>query len=125
MNQLYIYIYLLFFRFFFHIGHYRVLSRVPGGQFVGTVCVCVCVSRFSRVQFFATLWTVAHQAPLSMGFSCKNTGVGCHALLQGIFLTQGSNLRLLGFRHWQMGVFFFFFLPLAPPGKLLLILSKP
>ena len=25
----------------------------------------------------------------------KNTGVGCHALLQGIFLTQGSNLYLL------------------------------
>ena len=24
----------------------------------------------------------------------KNTGVGCHALLQGIFLTQGSNLGL-------------------------------
>ena len=24
----------------------------------------------------------------------KNTGVGCHALLQGIFLTQGSNLSL-------------------------------
>ena len=28
----------------------------------------------------------------------KNTGVGCHALLQGIFPTQGSNTRLL---HWQ------------------------
>ena len=28
----------------------------------------------------------------------KNTGVGCHALLQGIFLTQESNLHLL---HWQ------------------------
>ena len=27
----------------------------------------------------------------------KNTGVGCHALLQGIFLTQGLNLRLLYF----------------------------
>ena len=25
----------------------------------------------------------------------KNTGVGCHALLQGVFLTQGSNLGLL------------------------------
>ena len=25
----------------------------------------------------------------------KNTGVGCHALLQGIFLTQGSNLHIL------------------------------
>ena len=27
------------------------------------------LSRFSHVQLFATLWTVAHQAPLSMGFS--------------------------------------------------------
>ena len=38
--------------------------------------------------------------------------VGCHALLQGIFPTQGSNLRLLRLLHWQAG-----FLPLAPPGK--------
>ena len=29
----------------------------------------------------------------------KKTGVGCHSLLQGIFLTQGSNPGLL---HWQM-----------------------
>ena len=28
-------------------------------------------------------------------FPSKNTGVGCHFLLQGIFLTQGSNLYLL------------------------------
>ena len=28
----------------------------------------------------------------------KNTGVGCHSLLQGIFLTQGSHPRLL---HWR------------------------
>ena len=47
----------------------------------------------SRVQLFATPWTVAHQVPLSMGDSPgKNTGVGGHALLQGIFSTQGSNL---------------------------------
>ena len=32
-------------------------------------------------------------------FSGKNTGVSCHFLLQGIFLTQGSNLCLL---HWQV-----------------------
>ena len=31
-------------------------------------CVCI-LSRFSRVQFFVTPWTVACQAPLSMGFS--------------------------------------------------------
>ena len=42
----------------------------------------------------------------------KNTGVGCHVLLQGIFPTQGSNLRLLRLLHWQVGS-----LPLAPPGN--------
>ena len=31
--------------------------------------VTVTVRSLSRVQLFATLWTVAHQAPLSMGFS--------------------------------------------------------
>ena len=29
----------------------------------------VCVSCFSRVQLSAALWTAAHQAPLSLGFS--------------------------------------------------------
>ena len=33
------------------------------------VCVCAVLSHFSCVQLFATLWTVARQAPLSMGFS--------------------------------------------------------
>ena len=42
----------------------------------------------------------------------KNTGVGCHAFLQAIFLTQGPNPRFLCFLHWQAGS-----LPLAPPGK--------
>ena len=34
-------------------------------------------------------------------FPGKNTGVGCHFLLQGIFLTQGSNPHLLRFLCWQ------------------------
>ena len=42
----------------------------------------------------------------------KNTGVDCHALFQGIFLTQGSNPCLLHILHWQAGA-----LPLTPPGK--------
>ena len=47
--------------------------------------------------------TVACQAPLSVGFfRGKNTGAGCHFLLQGIFLTQGSNPHLLGLLHWQV-----------------------
>ena len=45
---------------------------------------------FSHVQLFAAQWTVAHQAPLPWDSPGKNTGVGCHALLQGIFPTQGS-----------------------------------
>ena len=57
-----------------------------------------------------TPWAAARQAPLSMGFPPgKNTGVGCHVLLQGILPTQGSNLCLL---HWQVGSF-----PLVSPGK--------
>ena len=41
----------------------------------------------------------------------KNTRVGCHALLEGIFLTQGSNPHLLRLLPWQVGS-----LPLVPPG---------
>ena len=46
---------------------------------------------FNLVQLFVTPWTVACQASLCMGFSRKNTGVGCHFLLQQIFPTQGVN----------------------------------
>ena len=50
---------------------------------------------YSCVRPFVTLWTVTQQAPLSWDSPGKNTGVGCHALLQGIFPTQGLNLHLL------------------------------
>ena len=46
-------------------------------------------------------------------FPGKNTGLGCHFLLQGIFLTQGLNWSLSGLLPWQAAS-----LPLAPPGKL-------
>ena len=72
-------------------------------------CVLSCSS---HVQLFATLGTVARQAPLSMGFSRQEDWSGLHFLLQGIFLTQGSNLHLLRLLHWQVGS-----LPLAPLGK--------
>ena len=40
-------------------------------------CTCAGVlSSFSRVQLFATLWTVAHQVPLSMGFSRQESWSG-------------------------------------------------
>ena len=62
-----------------------------------------------QVQLFSH-WVVVHSLRLhglsptrlfcpwdSLG---KNTGVGCHLLLHGIFLTQGSNLHLLCLLHW-------------------------
>ena len=41
-----------------------------------------------------------------------NTGMGCHAHLQGIFLIQGSNSCIFCLLHWQVGS-----LPLVPPEK--------
>ena len=58
-----------------------------------TKIICV-PSHFSRVLLFVTPWTVAHQTPLSWDSPGKNTGVGFHVLLQGIFPTQGANLYL-------------------------------
>ena len=46
----------------------------------------------------------------------KNTGVGCHFLLQGIFPTQGLNMHLLYLLPWQAGS-----LQLAQPETLDLI----
>ena len=72
-----------------------------------------CVSsHFRHVQLCVTPWTEAHQAPLSMDSPGKNTGVGCHFLLQGIFPTQLSNPCLLSLLHWQLGS-----LPLVSTGK--------
>ena len=74
------------------------------------VFVTVCCEVISNSS--ATPWTVAHPSPL-WDLRGKDIRVGCHFLLQGIFLTQGSNPRIL---HWQadslplsQSVFFFFF----------------
>ena len=53
----------------------------------------------SRVQLFAIPQSVAHQIICLWNSLDKNTGVGCHFLLQGTFLTQGSNLGLLHCRQ--------------------------
>ena len=74
------------------------------------MCVCKVASVVSD-----SLWPFGHSLSGSSvhgDFLGKNTGVGCHALLQGIFPTQGLNLCLLCLLHWQAGS-----LPLAPPGK--------
>ena len=62
------------------------------------------LSHFGCVWLFDT--PMDYSPPGPENFPSKNTEVGCHNLLQGIFLTQGSNLCLL---HWHAGS--------LPPGK--------
>ena len=69
------------------------------------------LSRFSCVRLCVTPWTIAPPGSSVYGDSSgKTTRVGCHALLQGIFPSQRSNLLCL--LHGQVGS-----LPLAPPVK--------
>ena len=84
-------------------------------EYYSARCASV-LSCFSHVDS-VTFWTVAHQAPLSKGFSRQEywSGLPCpglSCLIQGISLTQGSNLHLSCLLHWQADS-----LPLAPPGK--------
>ena len=66
---------------------------------VPCVCVCVCVCVHAHlVQLCSTLCDLIGYSPRLLcpwGFPGKNTGVGCHAHLQGILLTQGLNPSLL------------------------------
>ena len=68
---------------------------------------CVCVPGcFSRVWFLVTLWTVACQASLSMGFLRQEYWSGLPRPFQGIFPTQGPNLHFLCLLHSLAGRFF-------------------
>ena len=84
------------------------IAEPPGKPIVcsGSLC-CVSHSLVSN-----SLWPHGLQ-PTRLLYPCdfldKNTGLGCHSLLQGIFPTQGLNPHLL---HWQVGS-----LPSEPPGK--------
>ena len=98
-----------------HIQHLRVLTTQVYvlTELLPTSPLCVCMlNHLSHVQLFVTLWTVACQAPLSMGFPRQEYWSGVPCPPQAIFPTQGSNLSLLRLLHWHTGP-----LPLAPPGK--------
>ena len=53
---------------------------------------CAVLCRFNHIQFFATLWMVGHQAPLTMGFSRQEYWSGLPCPPQGIFPTQGTEI---------------------------------
>ena len=72
------------------------------------VCVCVCLS-LSRVQLFVTLWTVAGQAPLSMGFSRQEYWSGLPFPSPGDLPNLGIKLESPALQADSI--------PSEPPGK--------
>ena len=81
------------------IYHDNGFSHMVLNCFLGVSLISFVLSH-SVVSDSETPWTVAHQAPLCLwDFPGENTGVGCHFLLQGIFLTQKSNHGLLHCRQ--------------------------
>ena len=93
------------------------------------VCVCVCVRVCTHARahmhtelcLFPTLWTVAHQAPLSMGISKQEYWSISYSRGSSVG-TQGLNPHFLCFLHWQVDS-----LPLAstrrPTGSSFPVLS--
>ena len=68
-------------------------------QWIG-VPVCVCILRYiSGVQLCVTLWAVAHQAPLSIGFSRQEYWSRLPCPPPGYLPTQGLNPHLFYFLH--------------------------
>ena len=63
-------------------------------QFVSSSCMCV-LSLFNLVLFIATLWTIARQACLSVGFSRQKYWSGFPFPSPGDLHSQGWNSRLL------------------------------
>ena len=77
---------------FFHVKAVRHTNC-----FYKTIFFCVCI--FSHVQLFVTPWNIAHQAPLSMGFSRQEYWSGLPFSTPGDLLNP--DLCLFHLLHWQ------------------------
>ena len=90
---------------------HRYLLHHSSACYLDCVPVCVCEPAQSCLTLCDSMDCSPPGSSVRGILWGKNTGVGCHALLQGIFLTQGSNLGLLHLLCWQVDSS-----PLAPPG---------
>ena len=74
-NQLYVYVYPLFFRFYSYIGHYRVLGRVPCvySRFLLVICAMLCLVAPSCLT-------------LCVPMDCSPPGSFVHGILQARIL---------------------------------------
>ena len=81
---------------------FHVLSAITPsyGNFIFSLSESVSLLVVSNSLRPHELWPARFLCPWNS--PGKNTGVGCHFLLQGIFPTQGSYLRLLHLLHRQV-----------------------
>ena len=100
MEQLYFF--KIFPKYFPNIKYYLKMFRLSGEVVNGLREYCT--RSLSQVWLFATLWTVAPQAPLSMGFFRQEYWSGSSFPSPGDLSDQGLNLHLLNCRwilyHW-------------------------
>ena len=75
--------------------NWMILSMSHISILTNAILSIAAAQRLSRVWLFVTLWTGACQAACPWDFPGKNSGVGCLALRQGIFPTQGANPHFL------------------------------
>ena len=78
---------------------------------------CSVLSHFSHVRCFVTLWTVAHQTSLSMGFSRQKNWDGLAYPSPGDLPNPGIGPASLVSCTGGQVLFCFCFLPVAAPGK--------
>ena len=82
-------------------------------QMMWTGYVCCVLRPFSPVHVFVTLWTIARQAPLSMGYFRQEYWSALPYPPPGDLLTQALNPCLSCLLHWQVGSS-----PLAPHSQI-------
>ena len=84
-----------------HVEHYIYMCVYVCVCLYTHIYMCMCLlCHFSFVWlFFDSMDCRLPGSSVHRIFPGKNTGAGCHFLLQGIFLTQGSKLHLLCFLH--------------------------
>ena len=98
--QLYRYICSFFVSFFFHIDYYNVYAQSL------QLCLILQTHGLQPTRFLCSWGSPGKKTCISLLYR------GLPFFLQGVFLTQGLNTRLLHLLYWQVGS-----LPLASPGK--------
>ena len=90
----------------------KQLSSSSSSTYLSTWHAYVCAKSFCHIWLFATLWTVAYQAPLSQVFCRQQYWSELPCLPPGSLPDPGIEPASLCLLHWQTGC-----LPLVPLGS--------